>query len=616
MDNRKVNQQNMHSSITNTLKFRQVTKNETFPVVVKGGNVKYFIWCIMIICHLSLTSSFAQENESLNKELILVRPYEPSVTDAQKITTLPSLKDSFSIKPTFDYSIRSRRIDTRFDVSPITAAKLQPLPQPKLYHGYIKLGMGTILNPLAEVAINTVRNKEYMAGALLNYNGSAGKVKLDNSERVFAGYSDVGAKFFGQKFLRSACLYGELGASGLAAYNYGYDTNAVDDTGTPIDTTFAKGDIRKRYVFADAKMGIRSSHFKTEQLNYNVQAGYRFAHNKLDDIYVPDYISVPGGSGYAKYNENAINVKAQLDNNMFGGNVNFDLYNRSNAFDSLRNNFAVDVSPWFMLDNDSIRLQVGMRLAMYKEGDGNLQYKIYPKIEFQFTLLKDIFIPFVGIDGYLQPNTYRDIVNENPFITPGLSVPITNTKLLIYAGLKGTLTTKLSYYLRADFSTTDKEFFFVNDTSYSRLQNYFTVVTDDINTFSLKGELYFNPIESVDLGLKATYFGYQPSVEQYAWHKPQYNIEFLAKYNLRNKILLNFDVIGIGKRYAKAFFDPEADFYVLKSVIDFNLGVEYRYTKSLSLFLKLNNISGAKYYRWNFYPSQRFNAMVGLTYSL
>ena len=582
---------------------------------MKSSNIiiRFFL---TVVCLLSLVTVFAQD---INRELILVRPYEPSVYDAQKITTLPNLKDSFSIRPSFEYSIRSRRIDTRFDVSPITPAKLQPLPQPKLYHGYIKAGAGTLPNILGEVALNTVRNKDYAAGALFKLDGAGGKVKLGNDEKVFAGYNDLSGKIFAQKFFHSSILYGELGASGQTAYNYGYNTNAVDKTGAPIDTSFAKGDILKRYIFADAKIGLRSSHFKTEQLNYDVQLGFKHAHNKLDDMYVsPDYIPEPDSKGFVKYNENAVNFKAQLDNNMFGGNVNFDIYSRSHAFDSLRNNFAVDLNPWFMLDNDSIRLQVGMRLAAYKEDDGNLQYKIFPKIEFQFTLLKDIFIPFVGIDGYLRPNTYRDIVTENPFITPGLSVPITNTKLQIYAGLKGTLTTKLSYYLRADFSTSEKEYFFVNDTSYSRVQNYFTVVTDDLNTFSLKGELYFNPIESLDFGLKVNYFYYQPSKIKHAWHKPKYTLEFLAKYNLRNKVIVNFDIMSIGKRYAQAFYNPvdEDQFFTLKSAVAFNLGVEYRYTRSFSLFLKLNNLSGATYERWNFYPSHRFNMMGGFTYSL
>ena len=537
----------------------------------------------------------AQDN--LNRQLVLVRPYEPSVTDAQKITALPNLKDSFNVKPAFEYSIRSRRIDTRFDVSPISPAKLKPLPQPKLYHGYIKAGAGTIPNAIGEIAINTVRNKDYAAGAFLKYDGAWGKVKLENDDKVFAGNTDLSAKVFGQKFFYNSILYSELGISGQTVYNYGYDAKTAD-----VDTSFVKGDIRKNYTFADASIGIRSSYFKTEQWNYDVKLSYKSAYNKFVE----------------KYSENAVNLKAQLDKNIFGGNMNIDLYNRSSAFDSLRNNIAADINPWFMLDNDSVRFQVGARVAFYKEGDGNIQLKFFPKIEFQFTLLKDIFIPFVGLDGHLRPNTYRSIVTENPFITPGLSTHITSTDLQIYAGLKGTLTSKLSYYLRVDFSTSKKECFFVNDTSYSRAQNYFTVITDDLNTFSIKSELYFNPVESIDLGLKATYFSYQPSKEKYAWHKPGYTIEFLAKYNLRNKIIVNFDVLSIGKRYAKAFYNHEDEdgFYVLRDAVCFNLGGEYRYTKSLSFFLKINNISATKYERWNFYPSQRFNMMGGFTYSL
>jgi hypothetical protein len=566
----------------------------------------------------ALFTASAQDN--LNQSLLLIRPYEPSVSDAQKITALPNLKDSFSIKPTFQYSIQSKRIDTQFDVTPIAPAKLQPLQQPKLYHGYVKVGGSTLPGALAEVAVNTVRNKDYAAGALFKFDKAGGKVKLDNREdKVFAGYNDISGKVFGQKFFRSSILYGDLGASEQTAYNYGYDTGATIYNPS-------EGDIQKRYYFADANIGLRSSHFKTEQLNYDVKLGYKFAANKLDRMYVPYPNPDVINEEQIKYRENALNFKAQMDNNMFGGNMNFDLYSRSNAFDSLRNNFAVEINPWFMLDNDSVRLKVGMSVSVYKEGDRKIQYGFFPKIEFQFTLLKDIFVPFVGIDGYLQPNTYRSIVAENPFITPGLAVPVTKNKLQIYAGLKGSVFSKLSYYLRGDFMTSDNEHFFVNDTSYSRVQNYFTVITDNLNTVSLKGELYFNMTENVDLGLKANYFGYNPTNEKKAWHKPAFTLDFFAKYILRDhnqrpKIIVNLDVTTIGKRYAKKFHDPlvldeQNDFYTLNSVVVFNLGAEYIYTKSLSFFVKLNNLSGARYEQWNFYPSKRFNAMLGFTYSL
>ena len=53
---------------------------------------------------------------------------------------------------------------------------------------------------------------------------------------------------------------------------------------------------------------------------------------------------------------------------------------------------------------------------------------------------------------------------------------------------------------------------------------------------------------------------------------------------------------------------------LLKSVGDISLGVEYRYSKMLSFFANFNNIANMRYYRWEKYPSQRFNFMVGLTF--
>ncbi|MDR0815460.1 MAG: hypothetical protein LBN37_06895 [Bacteroidales bacterium] len=560
---------------------------------------QFFITGVLILT--ATAALHAQEPDNLNKELILVRPYEPSVVDAQKISPLPDLNDTARVKPTFKYTIKSRRIDTHPDITPITPAKLQPLPLNKLYHGYVKAGVGTGLHPMLDVALNTLRNDKYAAGALVKYDGMFGKVKLENDKSVYAGYSDAGAKVFGQKFYRSSYLYGDAGIGNKIVHNYGYQPD--------IDTLMVKDDIRKSYTFADARIGLRSSHFRTSELNYNVQGSYGYTGNKTDSH--GDLLPFPNTR---KFKEHDVNVNAQLDNNMFGGNIDFEYYARSEAFDSLRNNFALSANPWFLMDNDSIRLEVGMRISIYKEGEGVLQYKIYPKVEFQFTLLKDVFIPFLGIDGSLKTNTYRSIIEENPFITPGLANPVTNTKLNIYGGLKGAITSKLSYYLKASFTTSDKELFFVNDTAYSKAQNYFTVITDDLNKLNIGGEIFYNPNERLELRVKADYNRYELSTQKYAWHCPAWVGEFSAKYKYR-KLLFNFDAFAIGQRYAKAF-EPNVNYYKLKGVLDFNLGVEYQYLKRMSFFVKFNNFTGNHFNRWNFYPSQRFNVMGGLTFSL
>ncbi|MCK7536842.1 MAG: hypothetical protein MZV63_40745 [Marinilabiliales bacterium] len=58
--------------------------------------------------------------------------------------------------------------------------------------------------------------------------------------------------------------------------------------------------------------------------------------------------------------------------------------------------------------------------------------------------------------------------------------------------------------------------------------------------------------------------------------------------------------------------DEVGNYKELESVIDINLGVEYRYSKSLSGFVQINNLLSENYYTWNFYPTYGFNLMGGL----
>jgi hypothetical protein len=561
-------------------------------------------------CLLATLPAAAQTPENLNQELILVRPYEPSVTDAQKITVLPNLRDTASVKPTFNYTIQSKRINTHPVITPINAAKLQALPQQKLYRGYLKAGIGTTLHPMLDVALNSLRNDKYMGGVMAHYDGMFDDVKLANDKKVYAGYTDVGGKLFGQRFFRNSYLYADASGGRKTIHNYGYKPD--------VDTLIAKERNKQSYNFADGRIGVKSSQFNTTQLNFDVLAAYRYTGNKTD---MP---TLGGGSLWdfasplaeRKFREHDIALNAELDNNMFGGNLDFQYYKRSAAFDSLQNNFSMQFNPWFVLDNDSLRLEVGMRVAVYKEGkNGILQYKVYPKVEFQFTLFKDVFIPIVGLDGELKTCTYLDLIEENPFVRPGTMATAANTKFNIYAGLKGSITSKLSYYLKANFQNSDNEHFFVNDTTYSKTaQNFFTVVTDNISLFRVGGELYYNPNERLELRLKATYNRYEMLDEKFAWHRPAWETEFSAKYEYR-RLLLGFDMYTVGKRYAKSF-DPAVEYYTLKSAFDCNISAEYRLAKWFSVFAKLNNILGQNYESWNFYPSRRFNMMAGITLSL
>jgi hypothetical protein len=156
--------------------------------------------------------------------------------------------------------------------------------------------------------------------------------------------------------------------------------------------------------------------------------------------------------------------------------------------------------------------------------------------------------------------------------------------------------------------------FFVNNWALTDSSgNQFSVVYDNIELVSYFGELSLAPNEKLNLHIKAHYRNYKMDVEQKPWHKPSFDLTFSARYNLRDKIILKGDIFSLGKRYAK--LNNNGDFAELESVIDINIGAEYRYSKILSGFIQFNNILSENYDQWNYYPTYGFNVLLGITYA-
>ena len=56
-------------------------------------------------------------------------------------------------------------------------------------------------------------------------------------------------------------------------------------------------------------------------------------------------------------------------------------------------------------------------------------------------------------------------------------------------------------------------------------------------------------------------------------------------------------------------------YYVtLGSIVDFNLGVSYRYNKRVTAFLELNNLASQRYNNWYNYPVQPIQVMGGVSF--
>jgi hypothetical protein len=193
-------------------------------------------------------------------------------------------------------------------------------------------------------------------------------------------------------------------------------------------------------------------------------------------------------------------------------------------------------------------------------------------------------------------------------------------------GLKGNAGMGGNYLISASYSMITNMLFYSNlvfsDPLFeSQVGNLFFPIQDDAELLNLHGEITGIIGEKISYRGKANYYNYNLSRNEYPWSKQPWDGQIGVKYNLRNKIIAGIEITALGKR---RFISSRNDLYLPSTSYVFespvhvntNLSAEYRYTKILSFWLKVNNIAVNRNYDWAFYPTQRFMCMLGLTYSL
>jgi hypothetical protein len=164
-----------------------------------------------------------------------------------------------------------------------------------------------------------------------------------------------------------------------------------------------------------------------------------------------------------------------------------------------------------------------------------------------------------------------------------------------------------------------------------RYGNYFRPVSDNAEILNIHGEFSGKVNDKISFMASGNYYRYSLDKNDFAYNIPQWDARLNIKYNLVNKIFagVEFQATGLRKELITtehfdlfpSVFTNYTSTFVKKTIdipthFNLNISAEYRYTKILSFWLKLNNISYDKNYEWAYYPSMRFLGLIGFTYSL
>ena len=569
---------------------------------------RFNILLAVVVLGLSTSTSWAQNNGTTTEEKI-VFVADRNTAPSYRITSVPEIIDTVIPIPTFKYPLLTKSMETTINVEKITPSKIKIVGKlDRLYAGYVKLGLGNYTMPLGEVYYNSVRNRKLSYGAHLKHLSSFGKLK----NYAPTQFDNTNLKMFGDFYLQDHFLETEFNY-----LNHGYHYYGI------LNDSIGKDSLKNRIgAYTGAVNFSNTPSRDSAKLLYDFGLDYTFFHEFKKDSLKTSTLNV---------RENDINIRTDFkykhQENIFGVQtdllLNYYKYGETDTTilpiyrrDTRNNIFSLKPNITTYKFDDRLKAEVALDLNF----DLNSKDKIFKPVvvlKAQYELLKGVLIPYAGIDGDLEQNTFYGLNRTNEFLNS--STEIRNTKTFrAFGGLKGSISKAVSFNAMIYTSTYSDKPLFVNDTLFSDKYR-FKIEYDRVRATGISGSITYKLKEKLKVDAYTELNRYLTDEELFAWNLPELVLGIRGSYNLYDKIIVKADVsLQGGRKSPGGLFiaDPDAeDKYKLGFLTDINLQGEYRYNKRLSAFVQFNNLANQMYNRWHNYPVYKFQLMGGITFS-
>lgn len=563
---------------------------------------------IVAVVFLSMYSfqSFAQ-NDTIIEEIDAIGKGKRSIKPTPKASLVPDLvEDTSKTQIQSEFVFYEYTAPSELQLQPISPAKLKVIqPLDKLKRGYIKGGIGMYTTPLAEIYYNSLRSRNSswgIQGRHISSNSS-----LENTG--FSGLSENKASAYYQHFTKKSYWKGEVNYQRDANHFYGFNAE---------DTTIDRELIHQAFNTIGGRVSTSSFDNDTGELNYSGSLAY---YNYSDK--------------YSAQENNVVldfNAKKLINSEQYSLDFGVDFNNYTSQADPSNtpslssivsepvtvNNTIVKVIPSVITSGKKWYVKAG--IGIFADIQDKTRFHFRPNIEAKYNFL-DIFIPYVGIKGGLKRNSFKSFTTENPFLLSQVSLANTDTRYDIYAGVRGSISSTLSFNLQASRKSVYGQALFVTDTAFS-IGNRMDVVYDSLDITEISAQVMYDKNEKLRVFLKGKYNFFSPLNQAHVWNIPALDITLGGVYDLADKILVRSEIYFVGERKARVFapgedvsLETDGSYSVnLKAFVDFNLGFEYRYSKTISAYVNFNNIISQRYLMYYQYPVQGINIMGGATF--
>lgn len=540
-------------------------------------------------------------------EFVIQGFFTPTIRDVQKVDIRPEMLDTILPDIPVTYRVIDAKADIPARVDSIAPAKVKlEATQQRLYKGYVKGGFGLYTTPLGELYFDQTRSRNNAYGLHAKHFSSNGG--LDDVGPSDYSFNSIDG--FYKHFLRTHEVQGRLIYDRRRVSYYGYTSN---DSIQDLINSLAPPEDALRQVYNDLGFAgrIRSLTADSAKIAHDVGLEVHSYSNltgsRETNVRITADLSMQDGS-------ETYGLGVLIDNNAYRGFVGGAIG------DFTQNGTLTGFTPQVSTRGDKYLVQVGA--GIYIDALGSTSFHFFPTAYASYSLFEDILMPYVGLQGERSRNSLRSLTRENPWLVGAPSLTNTSKLYDLYGGLRGSFSSRVGFDVRVSRSRIGDMALFVNSPN-PPFGDRMVPAYDRVDIFNVGGELRYHVKNSVDVTARLDVSSYETRSQAEAWNLPPYELALGAVYDLRQKLIIKGEAQFLGRRKARGNEvvvpgQPAGILYEtleLEGFLDLYIGIEYRYTKRLSVFLDMSNLSASKYERWSRYPVQRGLLLGGATFA-
>lgn len=576
----------------------------------KNKNMKKYI---VIAALLASTGVFAQQQDSLlRRQLELERDFNPTLQDANKINSVPTLAQPTIRKANTNYSTWAGRTTPPLEIAvprPGTIMTEIPFSTKK---GYIMLNAGNYANIDGALGYRFIDTDKNALNFSYRHNSTNGDVKYvqdsdPKSNNVFLMDN------FGQ--LNYNHLFNAFKLNMHASYLH----SMFNYYGNTFGGTRYYDNEKQCLGVANVHLGVESN--ESDFLAYRGYIDYKNFSSKFGESPTADGVKgnqIDALVGLAKPFQEG-ESKIGIDGRFLG--VFYNLNTTTNSYT------LTNLAPYVQFEGLNWNAKLGADVLF--EIGSNSKVRVVPNVKAHFNITEHSSL-YANVHGGFLHNTFLDMMDESRYIHPTFAASVKPAFSIIdvNAGVKIGDVSGFRFDIFGGFKKTENEhFLLLNHINHDAIANPYTFsivetlmpVYGNIAHSHVGGMIQSNIWAPLDIALRVKKNFYTVKdltinaaqiSDPKAYNLPGFDIDVRATFEAMSNLKFTLNYYFAGERWS--YFNGEN--VKMSNINDLNLGAIYNINDSFSINLKANNLLFQNYDIWYGHPSQGFNAMGGFTF--